>query len=136
MDENDTASIVLTPPEKVIERFCDASLGGDLVDWAGTRAGDGLTVSRGFCGYLGGSGLGFDCGYDEGYDFMADLMDRGWEALDAKGNWPLVVYLKWRPRRPAERPAIAMYCEGDLTVWVFDSPEIARRHYAALPDAT
>lgn len=118
---------VLTPDE-LIDRFCSEIGVGGHGPLGTTPAVSGVRISKGFCGFDGSSG------YDGGYEFLADLLGRGWEPLHLKGEWPYLVYLKWRPKAEHDKPAIAAYCEGDLTVWVFDSAEIAKRHYAELPD--
>lgn len=134
MSDHDAASVVARlagmgeakaplPPQELIERFCGDSAPGSRT---GTAVKDGMTVSKGFCGFTGSSG------YDDGYGFMGDLLDRGWGELPGKGDWPYLVYLAWLPKGPEDKHAIAEYIEGDLTVWVFDSIEIANRHYAGL----
>jgi hypothetical protein len=122
------------PPSVLIARFCTPGpqLEG-LVSRAGTSVEDGITVSRGYCGYLGGRGDYLTTGFDDGYCFMSYLGDRGWLDLPAKGDWPYVVYLRW----PAdeEREALCEYCEADLTVWQFDTHAAAAAFYAGLRDA-
>jgi hypothetical protein len=119
-------------PEQLIERFCDPSLPGDLVAEAGTSEGPDGTVSRGHCGYVGGRGDAMVVGFDDGYDFMGYLGERGWEPLPAKGDWPYVVYLAHKARAPY---AIAEYCEADLTIWTFKTGEDAQAFYKSLKDA-
>jgi hypothetical protein len=144
MSDHDAASVVaqmagldrgdpkrFVTPTQLIGRFCDESLSGDLVAWAGTRQEDGMTVSKGFCGFMGGRGDGLVTGFDDGYSFMGYLGERGWSALAAKGDWPYVVYLAFVPKTPY---AIAGYCEGDLTVWQFPDGERAREFYRDLKD--
>lgn len=135
MAEHDTASVVaglasegerkspLTPAQ-LVKRFCDESLGGDLVAWAGTRREGDKTTSHGFAGFDGRQG------YDDGYDFMGDLMERGWRALPDKGDWPLVVYIAYV--RKGGPFAIAEYCEGDLSVWEFETLEGTKAFYATI----
>ena len=138
-------------PEQLIARFCaETSNLQALVAEAGTTAEawaaikdvdpgepkleqrDGYTVARGQCGYVGGRGDSMVDGFDDGYDFMGYLGDRGWAALHEKGDWPYVVYLAYAPREPY---AIVEYCEADLTVWTFDSGEAAQAFYRTLKDA-
>ena len=119
-------------PERLIARFCDASLSGDLVAEAGTADQPYGTVSRGHCGYIGGRGDSIAVGFDDGYDFMGYLGERGWSPLPAKGDWPYVVYLAYKARAPY---AIAEYCEADLTVWTFKTGEDAQAFYKSLSDA-
>lgn len=111
------------PPQRLIDGFCEGS----------REERDGMTVHRGFCGYRGGQGASLVVGFDDGYDFLGYLKDHGWRALTGKGDWPLVVYMLWASKD--EGLAIAEYCEASLTIWVFDSPEQAKRHYASLDDA-
>jgi hypothetical protein len=122
----------LVTPEQLIERFCDPSLSGDLVAEAGTAERPHGTVSRRHCGYAGGRGDSIVVGFDDGYDSIGYLGDRGWEPLPAKGDWPYVVYLAYKPREPY---AIAEYCEADLTVWTFTTGEAAHAFYRSLKDA-
>lgn len=118
-------------PAQLIERFCDASLTGDLVAQAGTTTENGATVSRGHCGYIGGRGDSMLTGFDDGYDWMGYLGDRGWKDLPGKGDWPYVVYMAYKSREPY---AIAEYCEADLTVWTFETGEAAQAFYKGLRD--
>jgi hypothetical protein len=118
-------------PERLVEWFCDPSLSGDLVANAGTTDRPDGTVSRGHCGYVGGRGDSMVVGFDDGYDFMGYLGERGWQPLPAKSDWPYVVYLAYTPREPY---AIAQYCEADLTVWTFTTGEAAQAFYKAIED--
>lgn len=136
MGEYDAASVVaqlsdLTAPQDAVgpERLVQSFFGDGAPE-----AKEGMSVYRGFCGYRGGTGDSLETGFDEGYDYLGYLADRGWRPLPEKGNWPYVVYLLW-PVRDGGSAAIAEYCEGDLTVWVFDTPDAAKRHYASLEDA-
>lgn len=109
-------------PAQLIERFCNPAI--EVVS-------EGTTVARGHCGYIGGRGDSMAVGFDDGYDWMGYLGDRGWHALASKGDWPYVVYLAYRSREPY---AIAEYCEGDLTVWTFETGEAAQALYRSLKD--
>lgn len=117
------------PPERLAEAFCDRASDGI---WSGSaqKAPRGKTY-QGFCGFNGSRGGSLTTGFDDGYDFMGYLQDHGWRPMPGKGDWPYVVVLLW----PAERRAIAQYCEADLTLWVFEAPEDAKALYAELRDA-
>jgi hypothetical protein len=130
MSEPSTQQLVT--PGQLIERFCNPSLSGDLVAEAGTTETPDGAVSRGHCGYIGGRGDSMAVGFDDGYDFMGYLSDRGWGPLPAKGDWPYVVYLAYKPREPY---AIVEYCEADLTVWRFKTGKEAQAFYKSLKDA-
>jgi hypothetical protein len=120
-------------PAKLIERFCGDEARGLAADPGTTERADGVKVSRGWCGYSGnGSHDPIEAGFDEGYDFMGTLRERGWKEMSAKGDWPYVVYMQWLGR-PGEF-VIAEYCEADLTIWVFPSAESMRTHYEGLKD--
>jgi hypothetical protein len=111
-------------PERLIGRFCSSPV---------RHEGDAFSKAIGFCGYNGHNvDDAFLSGFDDGYDFMGHLGDRGWQPLHAKGDWPYVVYMAYRAREPY---AIAEYCEADLTVWTFDSGEAAQAFYRELRDA-
>lgn len=112
-------------PEALAAQFCG--------DWR--EEADGTRTASGFCGFTGGRGHGFDghCGYDDGYEWMSDLLGRGWRPLPEKGDWPYLVYLSW-PSAPGGRPAIAEYCEADLTIWTFPDVAAAKLHYRGLKD--
>lgn len=115
-------------PEQLIERFCGREAAGLRANY-GTKTQDGIITGRGFCGLLGGHGDRLKTGFEDGYDFLGYLDERGWSALPGKGNWPYVVYMQWLH---GEKPAIAEYCECDLTVWIFSTRELAKQHYAGL----
>jgi hypothetical protein len=116
-------------PEDLIRRFCDGRAAGLAAD-PGTTETDGVKVSRGWCGYIGGRGDSMVVGFDEGYDFLGYLTARGWKALHEKGDWPYVVYLY---SRCSEKRTIIGYCEGDLTIRTFDNSDQAREFYDSLP---
>ena len=99
---------VRVTPANLIGRFC--------TDRGVTKNGDKIAI--GHCGYMGGRGDGMAVGFDDGYDFMGYLDERGWKSLPEFGDWPYVVWLVWA--REGEL-ALAQYCEGDLTVWNFAS---------------
>jgi hypothetical protein len=106
---------------------------GLVADAHGFREQDGYEVAKGFCGYNGCNVSDpLVSGFDDGYAFMGALGARGWYALAAKGDWPYVVYLSYRPREPY---AIAEYCEADLTVWKFPDGVAAQAFYKTLRDA-
>jgi hypothetical protein len=67
--------------------------------------------------------------YDDGYGALADLVNRGWLALHALGDWPLVVYLAW-PRD--EEPALVELVEGDLTLRIFPTRDALKAHIEKL----
>lgn len=96
-------------PDALVEAFCPRVEGDSEV-----------TTASGFCGFTGGKGHGFEggVGYDDGYDFLADLTapGRGWAPVPEKGDWPYVVVIAY-PAKPPDVPALAQYCEADLTVW-------------------
>jgi hypothetical protein len=140
MGEYDAASVVgqqagrTTPekkvtPEDLILRFC-TNVDEGLVASPGVTVERRKTTARGHCGYMGGRGDSLVTGFDDGYDWMGYLCDRGWKPLPGKGDWPYVVYLAWRDGEYA----IAEYCEADLTVWRFESAEAAQEHYRGLRD--
>ena len=126
------------PPERLIEAFCTnqphiASYVGDV---GRTTVKERVTINRGFCGYNGArNDDSLVTGFDDGYDFMGYLQDRGWRPLPAKGDWPYVVYLRWVPRDgDGTSPAIVEYCEADFTIWTFATPGDAQAHYGTLRD--
>jgi hypothetical protein len=122
-------------PEQLAARFCTMAAAQGLRADPGTSTdAKGTVISRGFCGYTGESSDDFlVSGFDDGYDFMGNLEASGWRALASKGDWPYVVYMRW-PARADTREAIAEYCEGDLTVWQFETHQQAKALYAALRD--
>jgi hypothetical protein len=147
MTQYDVASIVgrmagldestRTPvtPEQLVAHFCTPAVAQGLIADPGTRTNaKGIIVSRGFCAYNGQrSDDPFVSGFDDGYDFMGNLEASGWRVLAAKGDWPLVVYMRW-PASGDTKEAIAEYREGDLTVWQFENHEQAKTFYASLRD--
>jgi hypothetical protein len=128
MSGHDAASVedrrAVLPPAGLIERFALAPTEASDGSPEGTR------TWRGFCGFDGRSG------FDDGYAFMADLLDRGWRPLPAKGDWPYLVYVTWVEVLGPDLKtyAIAEYCEGDLVVWLFPSRDAAKTYYASLRD--
>lgn len=70
-------------------------------------------------------------GFDDGYDFMGNMQAAGWRPLTSKGDWPLVVYMRW-PATTDTKEAIAEYLEGDLTVWQFENHEQAKQFFTTL----
>lgn len=102
-------------PEKLIRRFCKPAATG-LAAESDTATDGSKTVSQGWCGYIGGNGDPMLVGFQDGYEFMGYLADRGWIGVHDKGNWPYVIYLVWRHQGEV---AIIEYCEGDLTLWQF-----------------
>ncbi|HXS33140.1 MAG TPA: hypothetical protein VN758_05120 [Solirubrobacterales bacterium] len=110
-------------PEKLIARFCGPLASGLRADPGTTEQEDGTRVSRGWCGYVGGRGDALAVGFQEGYEFMDYLGERGWEFVHDKGNWPYVMYGVWQA---GEKRAIIEYCEGDLTLWEFADQAKAR----------
>lgn len=128
-DTDSSCGPALVTPTRLVERFCHEP----IVSAQGAPDETGVTGHRGFCGVtLLGPRDPMISGFDEGYDLLNYLSERGWRPLPSKGDWPYLVYLKWV--RSGEKVAIAEYCEGDLAVRVFDDPELAARHYAGLPD--
>lgn len=128
---NEAAKLAAVTPAELIGRFCNEQARGLVAD-PGSKVGeDGTETARGHCGYCGGRGDSIVTGFDDGYDFMGYLSDRGWKPIAAKGDWPYVVYMTYDPREPY---AIAEYCEGDLTVWTFANVETARAHLRGLRD--
>lgn len=137
MSEHDAASVVggmaglvegppkkKVTPERLIQRFCGQP-----------SKADGVTTYRGHCGYTGGSGDSMKVGFDDGYDFMGYLSERGWRAMPAKGDWPYVVYMVW-PGGAGEgkTPILVEYLEADFTLWEFETHDSAKAHYAGLRD--
>jgi hypothetical protein len=121
------------PPEKLIERFCGDEARGLRADPGVVTKDDGTRVGTGWCGFNGTrSDDPLVAGFDDGYDFMGALQDRGWNALASKGDWPLVVYLQWRA--VAGEYALVEYCEADITVWVFPNAEAMTAHHKTLRD--
>ncbi|MBS0592009.1 MAG: hypothetical protein JSR84_00920 [Proteobacteria bacterium] len=147
MGDHDAASIVgrmagldssagANPPQKVtpdqlIEAFCGDRAAGLVAD-PGESESDGIRTARGHCGYMGGRGDGLAVGFDDGYDFMGYLEERGWRALAAKGDWPYVVYML---TEHGAGYAIAEYCERDLVVTVLPTEEQTRVFYSGLREA-
>ena len=119
-------------PAQLAASFCTAAAQGLRADPGTTTNPEGIITSRGFCGYNGErSDNPLVCGFDDGYDFMGNLQAAGWRALPSKGDWPYVVYLRWSATADTKE-AIAEYCEGDLTVWQFESHQQAKTFYATL----
>ena len=118
-------------PAQLVVAFCGERADGMTAD-RGTSEKDGVKTSRGWCGLRGGRGESLAVGFDDGYDFLGYLGDRGWTPLPAKGDWPYVVYLATRVN---ETYAIASYCETDLTVSEFPSKAKFDEFYAGLKDA-
>lgn len=118
-------------PDELVAAFCGEAANGMVAD-RGTSETDGIKTNRGWCGFRGGRGEGLAVGFDDGYDFLGYLGDRGWTALPGKGDWPYVVYLV---TRVGETYAIASYCETDLTVSEFPSKAQFDEFYAGLDDA-
>lgn len=111
------------PPEALIEAYCQTPPGEHFAARYGTKTIENdVERSTGFCGFLGYldvEGARVAYGFDDGYSFIGALEEGGWKALASKGDWPYLVYMLWRPTADSDRFAIAEYCEGDLTVWVF-----------------
>lgn len=146
MGDYDAASIVgqmaglsgadANPPEKVtpdqlVEAFCGQSAAGLAAD-PGVTETDGVKTARGWCGYRGGRGDSLKVGFDDGYDFMGYLSERGWLPLPAKGDWPYVVYMLTKQEGSY---AVAEYCEADLVVTMLPTKEQAAAFYAGLREA-
>jgi len=120
------------PPAKLIERFCGEEARGLAAD-PGTREENGRRVSRGWCGFNGTrSDDPMVSGFDEGYDLLGGLAERGWRQLPAKGDWPLVIYMAWPGLGDIE--AILEYVEGDLVIWEFENHDDAITFYRTLKD--
>lgn len=110
-------------PEQLIEAFCtgrDSHYSGNL-GWHDIDA-EGNAVYRGFCGYNGRRDTqdSLLTGFDDGYDFMGHLQERGWAADSRMGEWPYVVFLHLRT---PGRFVTVSYCEADLTVTEFPTRE-------------
>lgn len=121
----------LWPPDKLVRRFCGSEASG-LVARPGTVTEDGIAKSSGWCGFTGArSDNALVSGFDDGYDFMGAMAQHGWSPISEKGDWPYVVCLKWNG---AGVHALAEYCEADLTIWVCDTPELARSVYDGMRD--
>jgi hypothetical protein len=127
--ENRQPAIVT--PDQLIEAFCGDGAAALVAD-AGVTEKDGVKTARGWCGYRGGRGDSLAVGFDDGYDFMGYLEERGWRALASKGDWPYHVYLATAQDGVY---SVAEYHETDLTVTVLPSEEQARAFYASLPAA-
>ncbi len=110
-------------PEQLIEQFCDDRACGLRPDPGTTEQENGMRVSRGWCGYIGGRGDYLTVGFDDGYSFMDYLAERGWVPVHDRGTWPYVVYCVWCS---GDLRAIVEYCEGDLTLWEFPDEAKAR----------
>lgn len=123
----------LVTPAQLVERFCTAEVAGGLRADPGTSTNaEGMVTSRGFCGCNGArSDDPFVAGFDDGYDFMGNMEAAGWRALASKGDWPLVVYMRW-PATTDTKEAIAEYLEADLTVWQFENHEQAKQFFTTL----
>lgn len=112
-------------PDELIARFATSQQ---------RREEQQLTIHRGFCGLtVIGSRDPMVSGFDDGYDFMGFLTERGWRHLPAKGDWPYVVYLRWGG--DDDRHVLIEYCECDFTAWVCDTHEAAQTLYRGLRDA-
>jgi hypothetical protein len=146
MGEHDAASIVgqlaglgkaddkqpeKVTPDQLIEAFCGDGAAGLVAD-AGVTENEGVRTARGWCGYRGGRGDSLAVGFDDGYDFMGYLGERGWRPLAAKGDWPYVVYMLTEHEGSY---AVAEYCEADLTVTVLPTKEQTSTFYKSLRDA-
>jgi len=107
-------------PQQLVQRFCGQP-----------ESQDGTTTYLGSCAYMGGTGSGIEVGFDEGYEFMGCLQERGWSPLASKGDWPYVIHMRWGG---AGVHAIATYVEGDLTVKVFASHIPAKAYFDSLED--
>jgi hypothetical protein len=118
-------------PDQLIEAFCGDGAAGLVAD-AGVTEKDGVKTARGWCGYRGGRGDSLAVGFDDGYDFMGYLEERGWRALAAKGDWPYLVYLGTAQDGVY---AVAEYHETDLTVTVLPTSEQATTFYKGLRNA-
>lgn len=118
-------------PDKLIEAFCGESAAGRIPD-PGVTAKDDVKTARGHCGYVGGRGDSLMTGFDDGYDFMGYLGERGWKPLYEKGDWPYVVFML---TKHDESYAVAEYCEGDLVVKVLPTQEKTTAFYEGLRDA-
>jgi hypothetical protein len=149
MGEHDAASIVgllagltggedQTPPEKVtpaqlVKAFCGDDAAGLAADPGVTEQDGGVTSARGWCGYRG---IREDnpllVGFDDGYEFMGYLSERGWLPLPAKGDWPYLVYMLTEQDGSY---AVAEYCEADLVVTMLPTQEQTAAFYAGLREA-
>lgn len=99
--------------------------------------GEGRTIARGFCGYSGSTGAGFD----DGYDFLGTLnalvpaprvgMQPAplWRAISERGAWPYHVFATCGPHGDDPMWTIAEYIEGDLVVRRFASQADAERFW-------
>lgn len=105
------------PPTKLAEQF----------GFGDPKTIDGAITYHGGCAYNG------QHGYDDGYDCMGDLGEQGWKTLPNKGEWPYVVYLAWL-EDGKDKPTIAEYCEGELTISTFESAAAAKAYYDSLTD--
>jgi hypothetical protein len=104
-----------------------------LVADPGVAEQDGVKSARGWCGYRGIRGdIPLLVGFDDGYEFMGYLSERGWLPLPAKGDWPYLVYMLTEHEGSF---AIAEYCEADLGVTVLPTKEQTAELYAGLRDA-
>lgn len=122
------------PPPKAPPKLVTPELLARRFGTEGSRRDDAarMTVHTGFCGLLViGARDRMISGFDDGYDFMGYLEERGWHALASKGNWPYVVYLTYQPREPY---AVASYCECDFTLYVYDDAAAAIAHIKTLPE--
>jgi hypothetical protein len=144
MGEHDAASVVgqlagigqptaaaIVTPEQLVARFCGDVAEGLVAAPGVTTDESGATIARGHCGYIGGRGDSMVVGFDDGYDWMGYLGERGWRDLAAKGDWPYLVYMAYVK---GDTYAIAEYCEGDLTVWTFPTAIAATAFYRGLKD--
>ena len=123
-------------PEQLVSHFCLTVLEpcSRSHGWQPLKGRPGTRRATGFCGFSGGRSDQLETGFDDGYDYMGYLDERGWRALDGIGDWPYNVWLFW-PARDGQPTALAQYIEGDLTVWQFETLEDAQAFLGSLPDA-
>ncbi|HEX4732504.1 MAG TPA: hypothetical protein VH299_14635 [Solirubrobacterales bacterium] len=118
-------------PEQLIEAFCNESAAGLVAD-PGVSESDGVRTGRGWCGYRGGRGDSIAVGFDDGYDFLGYLSERGWRPLASKGDWPYVVYMV---AAFDGGYAVAEYCETDLTMTILPTRHQLETFCGELRDA-
>ena len=102
-------------PQALIDTYCQP---GMQSGWRSARRSRSI-FNAGSCGYDGRRG------FDDGYEWIAELAASGWRPLPALGDWPFIAYMLWRAWPSDPRWAVAHYCEGDLAIEVFDDKQAA-----------
>jgi len=114
-------------PERLVEECC-LGVPDDVVEavhgWRPAADHDGTHVARGYYGHL------IATEFDNGSEFAAYLIERGWQLLVAT-EWPYGTWVKW-PGRDDRPDTLARCRKRDLTLWQFDSGEALRTFLATI----